>query len=486
MPDHRRATSLPDEAPRIGVSEIDPEKIAASVWRRLDERPLAMLPEAWERGPLANLRATGWASGEDGDPPPYEVRDGVAVMGIDGVLFQRAFSMCGFELAAGYDTILQRAAAAFADMTVEAVLLRIDSPGGDVAGMLEAATLLRALADDSGVPLIAYADEMAASAAYALAAAADKIYVPRSGLVGSIGVISTAVNVSGALEASGQRAIVAASPKGKALNHPLLPPQDAGVARMQARVEAAAQLFAEHVAGRRGLTIDQIMALDAGVFMGAAAVEKGLADGVASFSGAYGEASMRRKKRGNIMGVESDRRAGAAMLALLALGGMKLEAGVKEAPPEELEKAATETKRLAEIGRELEAKTGQKGAAALELVSTWQEGHARVAGLEQRVKVERLRGRDADKYPPAEKFALDSSGVPSPAAGVHERFDSMSLAAFEARLDAALPHTATSGPPAAPAVNGRAISEEERAWCKANGVSEDVYLRSVATIGGAQ
>jgi ClpP class serine protease len=74
-----------------------------------------------------------------------------------------------------------------------AVVLCLDSPGGVVSGLNETVKALQKLQRDSGIPLVAYVNEMAASAAYALACACDEIICPPSAILGSIGVISTIV-----------------------------------------------------------------------------------------------------------------------------------------------------------------------------------------------------------------------------------------------------------------------------------------------------
>ena len=102
-------------------------------------------------------------------PPDIVVAsDGIARIDIQGALLQRAESMCG--MVDGYDAITARICTALEDKRVRGLVLRIDSPGGDVAGLEEAITQIRSVTAQSGKPISTYVDELCASAAYWLAA----------------------------------------------------------------------------------------------------------------------------------------------------------------------------------------------------------------------------------------------------------------------------------------------------------------------------
>jgi ClpP class serine protease len=83
-----------------------------------------------------------------------------------------------------YEAIEERLSAVLESGDVSAVVLRIDSPGGEVAGMAEMVRRMRSLKSAMGKTVVAYVDETAASAGYALATIADAIYAPPSGTVG--------------------------------------------------------------------------------------------------------------------------------------------------------------------------------------------------------------------------------------------------------------------------------------------------------------
>lgn len=181
-----------------------------------------------------------------------------------------------------YDELLERVDAA-CETNAKRIILSIDSPGGQVSGMIETARAIQAKAKSAGKRLIAYVDGSACSAAYALACAADEIVVPATGLVGSIGVIHTRVDLSEADKAVGVKVALVTSGARKSDGHPNAPITDSELAATQALVDSLAQVFFELVAERRKKTIAEIAALEAGVFDGRKAAQIGLADRVQSF-----------------------------------------------------------------------------------------------------------------------------------------------------------------------------------------------------------
>jgi ClpP class serine protease len=252
-----------------------PQGAEASTGRRGDPRAfdaggelLLLQPEALERV------WPPFCSPHDPERPGYARVDGVAVVQIDGPLDQRG----GYYYWQGYEMVARRVCAALLDPQIGAVALRLDSPGGVVAGCFEACDLLLKAKAAAGKKIVAIVDECAASAAYALACVADEILLPPTGLVGSVGVIATYMNYHDALKNEGIRVAILTSGKLKADGSPLKPWDDAAMARKQAEVDYLAGLFFERVAKARRMKPDAVKALEAGCFRGAAAVEAGLAD----------------------------------------------------------------------------------------------------------------------------------------------------------------------------------------------------------------
>lgn len=211
-----------------------------------------------------------------------------AVVTISGPLMQRA------TWWDGYDAITERFCEALAKS--DGVLLKIDSPGGMVAGCFEAVRSMLAAKKASGKPVVAYVDEQCCSAAYALATVADSIVLPPSGSIGSVGVIATAAEMSQALKSSGIRVAVVTSGARKADGHPAVPMTEAQISRLQADVDTLAGQFFDVVAKSRGMSADAVRALEAGVFLGAAGVDVGLADYVGNATDALTKLDSKARK----------------------------------------------------------------------------------------------------------------------------------------------------------------------------------------------
>lgn len=241
-------------------------------------RVLAIAPEAI--GALHTLAAA---------PPAKAKADprGVSEVRIFGPLSQRGSDYdCGF--GDGYDALEARIAEAVSDPDTRALVVRIDSPGGDVAGLEQAVGRMRAVLARSGKPCAVYVDELAASAAYwiASALATAGIVVPESGGVGSIGCIAAIVDETGALAKEGIAVELVRDPPGKAASHSYGPLTDLARARVAAEVGEAAARFTDAVSAARGIKAADVRALDGDVLRGSKAVAAGLADRVGSFGDA--------------------------------------------------------------------------------------------------------------------------------------------------------------------------------------------------------
>lgn len=166
---------------------------------------------------------------------------------------------------------------------VKAVVMRIDSPGGVANGMSQASQAIRRHADRAGKPLYVYVDEQACSAAYGLACAADEIWGPPTAEVGSVGVILPVCDATEQQAEQGIKVALLTTGARKGDGDPSKPLTDDVRAALQARVDAIGEDFFELVSDRRGMSVEDVRALEAGVFVGADGVARGLMDGVASF-----------------------------------------------------------------------------------------------------------------------------------------------------------------------------------------------------------
>lgn len=216
---------------------------------------------------------------------PYEVIERVAVIAVTGLLVHK-LGYIGSRWATGYDALRYQLAHAFGDPEVRAICLDIDSGGGVANGCFDLVDWIAAEKARAGKTVAAVCSEVAYSAAYALATAADTIAVPRTGGVGSIGVWRMHWDFSGMLAEAGVAPSLVQSGAHKTDGHPFAPLPDAVRAEWQSDVDDLRQLFATTVARHRGLSVDAVLATEARCYEGprgtAEAVTLGLADAVLS------------------------------------------------------------------------------------------------------------------------------------------------------------------------------------------------------------
>jgi len=211
-------------------------------------------------------------------PPMASAPEGIAVIPIHGSLVKRSLGMEAASGLTSYGEIAAMLDAALADPQVSGILLDIDSPGGEASGSFELARRVREVA--ALKPVWAVANDAAYSAAYAIAASAQRLFVTETGGVGSIGVIALHVDqsVKDAKDGYHYTAITAGVHKNDYSPHE--PLSDAAKTELQGEVDRLYAIFTEHVAAMRSLDLDAVRATEAGLFFGSNAVTQGLADGV--------------------------------------------------------------------------------------------------------------------------------------------------------------------------------------------------------------
>lgn len=212
---------------------------------------------------------------------PYAVVDGIAVIEIAGTLVHRGAWIGQSSGLTSYEGIAAQLQAALADPGVRGIALDIDSFGGEVAGAFDLADRIRAARAQK--PVHAFVAEHALSAGYVLACQADRIILPRTGTVGSIGVVALHTDMSGALDQKGIAVTLIHAGAHKIDANPYQPLPQAVHDQMQRELEVVRFLFAETVAAGRGDRLTQAAALatEAAVFRGTEAIAAGLADDVA-------------------------------------------------------------------------------------------------------------------------------------------------------------------------------------------------------------
>ncbi len=212
---------------------------------------------------------------------PYAVIDGIAVIEIAGTLVHRGAWIGQSSGLTSYEGIAAQLQAALVDPAVHGIALDIDSFGGEVAGAFDLADRIRAARAQK--PVHAFVTEHALSAGYVLASQANRIILPRTGAVGSIGVVALHTDMSGALDQKGIGVTLIHAGLHKIDANPYQPLPEAVRDQMQRELEVVRFLFAETVAAGRGdqLTHAAALATEAAVFRGANAIAAGLADELA-------------------------------------------------------------------------------------------------------------------------------------------------------------------------------------------------------------
>lgn len=233
------------------------------------------------------------------------IRDGVAVIPVTGPLFRYANIMTELSGATSYATLATDLRAALDDPAVSAIVLNVDSPGGQAKGANEFAKQVR---DVRGVkPIVAYVGGDAASAAYWIASAADEIIADESAVLGSIGAM---ISLQMGEDKPGQRKYTFVSSQSPLKNAD--PSTAEGGREIQRLTNELAQVFVETVASNRGTSAEQVLEKygQGAVFTGAEALKRGMIDSIGTF-----EAVLARFSTSSRPAAFGGTRAGAANMA---------------------------------------------------------------------------------------------------------------------------------------------------------------------------
>ncbi len=214
-------------------------------------------------------------AGETKKAMPSGKAGSVGEIKVDSTLTYRPVeSMCG-PAGTSYQGILQQAEQLIAE-GVTTLIMTHSSPGGSAAHCFSTANELRAMCDENDITLITYIDEMSASAALALGVVADEVIIHPSASTGSIGCVVAIADMSKAYEMEGVKPIYISSTPGKT------PFQNDGsfsqsfLDKIQEDVTRLGTEFAAHVSKYTGVTMEDILAMDAQMFHAEAALEAGL------------------------------------------------------------------------------------------------------------------------------------------------------------------------------------------------------------------
>lgn len=178
--------------------------------------------------------------------------DRVAVIPVTGVIEHRPSVFSLFGMGTSTQLVGEALDEAIADEAVRAVILDYNTPGGTVDGVPELATKIFNARGTK--PIVAIANTMMASAGLWIGTAADTVYATPSGDVGSLGVWSLHMDISGALEQEGTVATLVSAGEYKVEGNMFEPLGDDARAEMQRRVDEVYDMFLVAVAAARGVT----------------------------------------------------------------------------------------------------------------------------------------------------------------------------------------------------------------------------------------
>ena len=206
----------------------------------------------------------------------YNVFNSVAIIPIKGTISKNVSELEKiFFGIIDIDNISQMFSAASNDNDVESIVLDINSPGGNVAGIAEIYNQIAA----SSKPVISFTDETTASAAYWIASAADAIYITKSADIGSVGVFASFVDYSKYYEQQGLKREVIVSTgskyKGAGIEGSAL--SDDQKEQIQKEVDYIKNMFVEDVNAKRNITKENLAGQ---VFIGDQAITSGYADSI--------------------------------------------------------------------------------------------------------------------------------------------------------------------------------------------------------------
>lgn len=202
---------------------------------------------------------------------------GVAVIPVVGPIFRYANLFTEISGGTSVSALARDFNGALNDPSIKAILLNVDSPGGEVAGISEFAQMVF---DGRGKKRIAaYADGMMASAAYWIASAAGEIIADATAIIGSIGIVAAVPNPE-KRSARDVEFVSSQSPR-KRPN----PNTESGKSQIQAMVDDLATVFVGAVAKHRAVSTATVLEKfgQGDVFVGKKAVAAGLADRLGSF-----------------------------------------------------------------------------------------------------------------------------------------------------------------------------------------------------------
>lgn len=257
------------------------------VERAVFSTPWAIQPEVMDAMCEIVERKLRSLDSQDFERNPKEEKDhkvymagSVAVVPVGGVLMRRAGMFDKISGATSMMDIRRMMKEAMAMDGAKAVMLKFDSPGGEVTGTAETGRFIKRLARSSPMPVVAFTEDRMCSAAYWLGAQADRVYATADAITGSIGVVVRILDTSRLEKNAGLDSHVLRSGPNKATGVGGVTDEQLNVYR-ELRDEAFAEFVGAVESSRRMKLSDDV--LTGRIFTGQSALKAGLVDKVKTF-----------------------------------------------------------------------------------------------------------------------------------------------------------------------------------------------------------
>lgn len=250
---------------RLAIRQEEAERLASSGIKRLKD----------EEGFWTYRKESGKINQEN---HVTILENGIAMISVDGALSYRSDEWTAWFGEDTYDSIGQAFDRCMADEEINGIIFDINSPGGECNGVADLSDKIFAARESGKKPfgIVARTGGQMCSAAYWLGSACDKVYTASNGTLGSIG---TLIAFNKAASDSMNVVVSDLSP----FKSPS--PNDAkGLKLIKKELNSLTEVFISAVARNRGTTVENVKENfgKGSVFIGAEAVEAGLADGVCS------------------------------------------------------------------------------------------------------------------------------------------------------------------------------------------------------------
>ena len=206
------------------------------------------------------------------------IQNGVAIVEVSGIIQQKEDIFTRYFGDTSTEQLKRKIQSYLANDKVERIVLKIDSPGGTVPGVMELANFIYESREEKEI--IAFVNPLAASAAYWIASACNKVYhAEDTSSLGSIGVYIVFFDHSKFLEDVGVKANEFKSSEYKTMGSPFREPTDKEREQIQSDVNLLQDMFAGSVSKYRNIEKGVILSYEARVYRGSQAIEHKLSDG---------------------------------------------------------------------------------------------------------------------------------------------------------------------------------------------------------------